>query len=125
MGWTIHHPNGLLYHDPVKAFPGYTLVSLSSGRDAYLVDMEGRVCHRWHREEGISYGFLLDNGNLLSRTHSSGGFLPPPGTPTSILELDWDGKIVWSYSDPLVHHDFEQGHARLAGIHLGNGRRRG
>ena len=106
MGWTIHHPKGLLYHDPAKAFPGYTIISMSNGKDAFLIDMEGRVCHRWHRDEGISYGFLLDNGNLLCRTHSSGGFLPPPGTPTGILELDWDSNLVWSYSDPLVHHDF-------------------
>ena len=41
MGWTIHHPKGLLYHDPGKAFQGYTLVSMSGGKDAFLIDMEG------------------------------------------------------------------------------------
>ena len=108
MGWTIHHPNGLLYHDAGNAFQGYTLVSMSGGKDAFLIDMEGRVCHRWHREEGISYGFLLENGNLLSRTRASGGFIPPSDQPTGILELDWDSNLAWQYWDPFVHHDFER-----------------
>ena len=51
--------------------PRYTLFAMSGGQDAYLADMEGRVCHRWHLDEGISYGFLLDNGDLLMRTLSS------------------------------------------------------
>jgi hypothetical protein len=117
MGWSKHHLNGLIHHDPAQAFEGYTLFSMSGGQDAYLVDMEGHVCHNWHLDEGISYGFLLDNGNLLMRTMSSadqrfGGRsddaegLVPQGRQNAILELDWDGNVVWEYRNPMVHHDF-------------------
>ena len=117
MGWSKHHPSGVIHHDPAQAFEGYTLFSMSGGQDAYLIDMEGRVCHRWHLDEGISYGFLLDNGNLLIRTMSSadqrfGGRsdaaegLVPQGRHNAILELDWDGNVVWEYRNPMVHHDF-------------------
>jgi hypothetical protein len=117
MGWSVYHANGLIYHDVEKAYEGYTLFAMSGGRDAFLVDMEGRVCHRWHLDEGLSYGLLLDNGNLLMRTLSSAdqrfggrsdnaeGFMPQ-GQQNAILELDWDSNIVWEYRDPMVHHDF-------------------
>ena len=117
MGWSKHHQSGIIHHDPSQAFEGYTLFSMSGGQDAYLIDMEGRVCHRWHLDEGISYGFLLDNGRLLMRTMSSadqrfGGRsdaaegLVPEGQHNAILELDWAGNVVWEYRNAMVHHDF-------------------
>lgn len=108
MGWSIHHPRGLLYHDASQAFQGYTLLAMSGGNTAYLIDMEGRVCHRWRREEGLAYGYLLPNGNLLCRSRGAGG-TGRPGEPVSgIMELDWDGNVVWEYWDPRTHHDFER-----------------
>ena len=108
MGWSVHHPQGLLYHDGTRAFQGYTLISMSGGKEAFLVDMEGRVCHKWRREEGLAYGFLLDNGHLLTRTRSSGGGVPSANDATGILELDWNGDIVWAYWDRFAHHDFKR-----------------
>ena len=108
MGWSVHHPQGLLYHDGAHAFQGYTLISMSGGKEAFLVDMEGRVCHKWRREEGLAYGFLLDNGHLLARTRASGGGVPSANDATGILELDWNGDIVWAYWDRFAHHDFKR-----------------
>ena len=113
MGWSQHHPRGLLYHDASKAFQGYTLIAMSGGNTAYLIDMEGRVCHRWRREEGLAYGRLLPNGNLLCRSRGAGG-TGAPGEPVSgSMELDWNGDIVWQHWDPRAHHDF----ARLPNGH--------
>ena len=93
--------------------------------------MEGRVVHRWTFEAiDPGYGRLLDNGNLLM----SGSAVdlpappadeptkqPPPferhitrlgGSRTTLLEVDWDGKVVWSYENGAQHHDF---------VRLGNG----
>jgi hypothetical protein len=119
MGWSINHKQGLLHHDASRAFQGYTLISMSGGLDSRLVDMEGRVCHTWHRDEGLAYGFLLNNGNLLARTKSSAGGSrvaqaaliageSSKSNETGLLELDWDGNIVWQYWHQLVHHDFER-----------------
>ena len=93
------------------SYKGYTLVFANSGKFAALLDMEGRVCHRWEYQEGLTYAVLLPNGNLLGRTP-----LPPDFEPTrglggsggSIVELDWDGVKVWEHRDPFMHHDYER-----------------
>ena len=121
MGWSNHHPNGLIHHSSQGAFRGYTLITNVSGHDSRLIDMEGKVCHAWHSDEGIGYAYLLPNGNLLLRTGPAAeevSFLSRPerellpiGGRTvagAILELDWDGNVVWEYRYPLLHHDFER-----------------
>ena len=121
MGWSNHHPNGLIHHSPQGAYRGYTLITNVSGHDSRLIDMEGRVCHAWHSDEGIGYAYLLPNGNLLLRTGPAAeevSFLSRPerellpiGGRTvagAILELDWDSNVVWEYRYPLLHHDFER-----------------
>ena len=112
MGWSIHHPVGLLHRTPAACQPGYTLFSTTrGGRDAYLIDLKGDVVHRWHSAEGIHYAYLLDNGNLLCRTwppEDAGGVETVGGSSASILELDWDGNIVWAYRDPMLHHDYQR-----------------
>ena len=111
MGWSIHHPVGLIHHSPMYSYKGYTLVSTNGGKFAALLDMEGRICHRWEYHEGITYAVLLPNGQLVGRTP-----LPPDfeeteglgGSGGSIVELDWDGVKVWECRDPWMHHDFER-----------------
>ena len=121
MGWSNHHPGGLIHYAPQQSYRGYTLITNVSGHDARLIDMEGRVCHAWHSDEGIGYSYLLPNGNLLLRTGPAAeevSFLSRPerellpiGGRTvagAILELDWDSNVVWEYRYPLLHHDFER-----------------
>ena len=75
MGWSEHHPTGLIFSAPQLCYPGYTLFANAgggaqpgdSGKYANLIDLEGRICHRWWHEEGIKYGHLLPSGNLLCR----------------------------------------------------------
>ena len=69
MGWSTHHPVGLIYYAPQQSYRGYTLTTNNRGFHANLIDMEGRVCHRWHASEGIGYAYLLPNGHLLLRTN--------------------------------------------------------
>ena len=121
MGWSNNHPKGLIHYEPRDAYRGYTLITNVSGHDSRLIDMEGRVCHSWHSDEGIGYACLLPNGNLLLRTGPAAeevSFLSRPerellpiGGRTvagAILELDWDSNVVWEYRYPLLHHDFER-----------------
>lgn len=112
MGWSIHHPVGLIHYTPTACQRGYTLFSTTrGGKDAYLIDMRGNVVHRWHSEEGIHYGYLLGNGNLLCRTmpaKDAGGIETVGGSSASLIELDWESNVVWAYRDPTVHHDYER-----------------
>jgi len=121
MGWSTHHPTGLIHYSPSNSYRGYTLFTNLGGHQTNLIDMDGRVCHTWQSDEGIHYSYLLPNGNLLLRTGAPGQevsfldrpeleLLPRGGRTASgaILELDWDSNIVWAYRDPLLHHDFER-----------------
>ena len=120
MGRSKYHPVGLIYYAPQQCYRGYTLLANAGGGapsttgDEYatLVDMEGRVCHRWRSDEGIRYGYLLPNGNLLCRTRPVEGADVPGhggGSGAAVLELDWDSSVVWTYRNPMLHHD----HVRL------------
>ena len=117
MGWSKHQPTGLVHRSPAGCYEGYTLFSAAGSRRsgnegdvfATLVDMEGRVCHRWRCDEGIRYACLLTNGNLLVRTRPSpdlDGAEPMGGASGAILELDPCGDVVWEYRDPALHHDY-------------------
>ncbi len=109
MGWSIHHPIGLIYYAPQHCYLGYTLVTTTGGNHATLIDMEGRVCHRWYSEKGIPHAFLLPNGNLLCRMKPPAdveGMQGFGGSSAGLFELDWDGNVLWEYNEPLLHHDF-------------------
>jgi hypothetical protein len=97
---------------PHQCYRGYNLPTNARGsNDADLMDMEGRICHRWHSEEGIGYAHLLPYGNLLIRTApaaDAGGAEKIGGSSAAILELDWDSNVVWEYRNPMVHHDYER-----------------
>lgn len=112
MGWSSHHPIGLIHYDPQHSYRGYTLTFNSrSGYYANLIDMEGRICHRWETPQGIGYPVLLPSGNLLLRTHppeDGGGAEVMGGSSGALLELDWESNVVWEYRNPLLHHDFQR-----------------
>ena len=111
MGWSQHHKNGLIYYAPQHSFRGHTLTSNVGGKWANLLDMEGRVCHRWYFSEGVEYAKLLPYGTLLIRTNpaeDAGGAERIGGSSGALVELDWDGNEVWSYRNPMVHHDYQR-----------------
>ena len=114
MGWSRHHKIGLIHYNPTNSYRGYTLLATNrGGYYANLIDMEGRVCHRWHHPEGITYGYLLPNGHLLFRSRMARGGNEGPefgGRSLSLIELDWEGNVVWQFSpsDVYLHHDFER-----------------
>ena len=111
MGWSKHHKDGLIYYSPQDCSQGYTLVTPTGGNSANLIDMEGRVCHRWHSEENIGYAYMLPDGHLLLRSGGArqGGQRVGGGAQSgAIRELDWEGNVVWEYHNPMIHHDFER-----------------
>lgn len=125
MGWSVNRATGLTFHRPSLSTKGYTLVTPGYDDSAYLIDIDGRIVHRW-RFDTIEpgYGRLLDNGNLLM----SGSDVtlpdppedeptkpPPPfevhvtrlgGYKTTLHEVDWHGNVVWAYENRFQHHDF-------------------
>jgi hypothetical protein len=111
VAWIRNRPVGLVHRDSDRSFPGYTLFCSARGHHATLLNCAGRIVHRWWNDEGIQHLRLLPTGNLLVHT------LPPVdasgvehigGSAGALLELDWDGRVVWEYRNPMLHHDFHR-----------------
>lgn len=92
-------PTETRYWDQSKAYNGYTL--FGSGGTTYLVDMEGHVVHTW--KIGTNPRFT-EGGTLLDAV---GG---DPSNSNVWKELDWNGNVVWTYTEKRSnyhpHHDF-------------------
>ncbi len=130
MGWPIHRPVGLTHYDPARASRGYTLIAPAGGEFALLLDMQGRVVHRWNFQGCVGFNVeLLPNGNLLAlcgdlpgpevpRPPVSRFEIKPPDPPalyrqlggggSSLRELDWDGQELSVVENPAFHHDFQR-----------------
>ena len=99
-------------HDSQKACKGYTLIDPFTSNDAWLIDMDGNYVHRWQMPATPrNHGILLPNGNLLyamaKRREEDSPDMPHQwGLSAGLIEVDWDGDLVWKYVDTLQHHSF-------------------
>ena len=99
---------GVTEFDPVRAYPGFTLFAPSGGNECFLIDLRGEVRKKWTLPGPLgNYGQLIPNGNLLVtvKTPEGPGFMPGGG---QILEIDWEGEILWEHTDHFQHHDFNR-----------------
>jgi len=101
---------GLLYHDPVLSYQGYTLFTPFVYPDVYLIDNDGHMVNSWHFDvlpAGVAY--LLDNGNILRCGKVANA--PGGGDGGLVQIVDWDGTLVWEYEYNTEtywqHHDLE------------------
>ena len=123
MGWSAFRKTGLTFHNPAASVKGYTIVTSNGESTTYLIDMSGQVVHAWRYPEFRGfYGRLMPNGNLLLLATATSVVAPPPpegrvptwtetvrrigGNATHVVELDWDGNVVWQYENHDIHHDF-------------------
>jgi hypothetical protein len=97
------------YYVSSKAYNGYTLFAPLSGGGAWLVDMQGRFVHHWELKLlPAAHAVLLPNGNLLYAGKPPDAPLEFGGMGGELLELDWDGNVLWRYEDHYMHHDFQR-----------------
>lgn len=107
-------------YDPSRAYNGYTLFWNFCGKDAWLIDMQGYVVHRWKMPHPPAlHGVLLPNGNLFAAVRplsmeEAAKLLPRGfgGIGGQLIEADWQGDLVWKLDVPFQVHDF---------YHLDNG----
>jgi len=107
----FHGPTELIFHDPARAYQGYTIFTPMLGRNAYLIDMNGEVIHTWPipaswRDPEIRENARLLEDGLLARSKTVGD----GSTPGTYQLVGWDGEIVWEFEsgreDLSGHHDF-------------------
>ena len=87
------------YWDNSRTFAGYTLFGTRG--TSYLIDFEGHVIHTWNI--GTNPRFT-EAGTLLDAVGGN------PSNQNTWKELDWDGNVIWQYSESRSsyhgHHDF-------------------
>ena len=99
---------GVTFYNSRWAYTGLNLLTPVDGEGVWLIDMLGEFVHHWHLgyKPGC-YGELLPNGHLLYEGKVEDGPLTAlDGAGGILLELDWDGNLVWKYQDPYLHHAF-------------------
>ena len=95
------------------ATPGYVKFSPSFGTDTYLMDLDGKIVHKWPGElSTMLSSYLFENGNLLRLERDENFPVFAFGGQAGVIrEYDWDGNLVWDFklanAKELIHHDIE------------------
>jgi hypothetical protein len=101
---------GVTFHVRDAAYPGFNFVLSGHGPEAFLMDMEGNVLHRWRRAfreiwpdhdkrnwyRGDLYwrrAHLFPNGDVLAIFDGLG-----------LIKIDESSNLLWAYSGE-AHHD--------------------
>jgi outer membrane protein assembly factor BamB len=118
--WPTVYPTGTTLYDPEKTENGYVLFApLDDGEGGdtgvlYLINMNGQVAHQWSVPFTPLQGRLLPSGNVVIIGRNNKGATKRPGVGKYhiggasgwLVELDWDGKLVFKHVDLAMHHDF-------------------
>ena len=107
MGYSPFSPRGLVHVDAGQAFDGYTVFATLSGDSAHLLDLKANTVRTWHPPRGLKpFGAeLLPTGNLFLECVDGTEKWPFGGAFAALVELDWDGNVLWEYQDSVLHHD--------------------
>jgi len=99
---------GLRGLDSARAYPGLTLFAPAGLNQVHLVDLHGTIVHSWTMpyRPGL-YGYLTDRGTLLYNGQvPNDTFLgKQPYMGGSVMEVDWNGNVLWELKRPDHHHD--------------------
>jgi hypothetical protein len=102
VGWVNTQENfekrGVTQYNPQLAFEGLNLYSSSTLPEAYLIDMEGNILHKWTKQmnEGNNWRHhveLCEDGDLLVIVRDK-----------MLMCLDWDSNVKWK-KKMRFHHD--------------------
>jgi len=126
MAWPYKYESGVAHYDREKACAGYMIYVPIPGRVApdpgeaqgrvSLLDMKGEVVHVWETPFPAHYARLTPTGSVVVSMRRS---TPTPGRPGydkyhmggatgMLMEMDWDGEVLFEHFDPGMHHDFEK-----------------
>ena len=95
--------SGVTRHDPGRTWPGLNLFNSRLEREAFLLDMEGRIVHRW-AAAGL-------DGSWQHIELGPAGDLFVIAEDGYLARLDWDSRVLWK-RELRAHHDLAIGPAR-------------
>ena len=124
----FHGPTELIYSNPDKVAPGYLIFSAwarhKSHEYTYLVDTQGNVAHKWKtvapEYEGLGYFMektarLTETGSIIQGLSTNGHSYEGGRV---LQELDWEGNLVWEFSDPREGYRYHHAFKRIWNNHL-------
>ena len=120
----LHYPTETTFYDPALSYGGVHLLPPMSGLGTYLIDLDGRLLHKWMRPsntETIVYATMEENG-LLSRhvtpvkpdsVSAAAAALESGGAQAGLLEeVNWYGNVVRSWhtwtNQYRSHHRYDR-----------------
>jgi outer membrane protein assembly factor BamB len=102
---------GLRGCDTDRASPGFTLFApMGTASTVYLIDLAGEIVHTWCMPypPGL-YGYLTERGTLVYNgridSRDDGLLGSSPWKGGALLEVDWQGEVLWEVRHPDHHHD--------------------
>ena len=90
----------VIAHDEQRSDSGYTLICNYHAQYTYLIDMKGRVVHKWAIPDGMQIWanyMLLENGHLIRAILERDPGIDKGGPCSIIQEVDWDNNLLWEY----------------------------
>lgn len=89
------YPTGTTIYKPEKCYNGYILLTKSSASKSgtVMVDMNGNEVRVWEGYEGFP-NRILPGGHLMT---SSRPYIGGHQGMGDLVQLDWDGNIVWKF----------------------------
>ncbi len=107
------YARGVTIHDPLQAYQGFNLFIDPSRNPSQgqivLLDMDGVEVQTWPSpltgSDQAMHVEALPGGSVLAI------FNRPMNGSFDLVEMDWNGSIVWQYQAPAgttLHHDFER-----------------
>ena len=101
--------DGVTVHDVARATPGFTLFWPLGSNTVHLINMKGDMVHEWNMP-GVpgNHAYLLPNGNLLAAIRTTEQVKGLAAKGGHLVEMDWNGNIVWEHVNHLQHHDFRR-----------------
>ncbi|MCB0353706.1 MAG: aryl-sulfate sulfotransferase, partial [Bdellovibrionales bacterium] len=94
--------------DISQAFPGMTLYPTSGSAEILLVNIAGKIVHRWDIDADRAR--LLSDGSILVIHGSKWGLAREPWASlrSVVRRYSWEGKVLWEKKLPEdAHHDVQ------------------
>ena len=113
MGKPSVYPTGVTIYKKEKACSGYTIFAAQGG--AVMIDMNGRAVKVWKGLDGTPVK-LLPGGYVMGGAGKEKGEVGHSGN-ISVVEADWDGNVVWRFSNNRPAETLEGEHVMSARQH--------
>jgi len=88
------YPTGTTIFHPDKTWSGYTVLDTPGESGTVIIDMNGNLVKRWTKIAAVPGPFrVLPGGFVIGGTNRR----RPHQEAPELLQLDWDGEIVWKF----------------------------